>query len=159
MRKKPCIILLLILILVAAGAWLVIQQIGGNLRSTEAYQMAMERIRNYPELREQLGQPITDSWRTAGRFEEHEVDMLFTIYGPKGQAKVHVHGKPIMGKWELDILDVTVEPSGNTLKLLQDEGGAPLFQASQPIETSKPQDNTHAPEINLTPPGDVPGQP
>jgi hypothetical protein len=158
---KKWLVLLLILVVGAGIAWVVVQQIGGNLRATEAYQAAMQKIQNFPALKEELGQPITDSWRTAGRSEPNEVDLIFAIQGPKGAAKVHAHGKPIQGKWALDILDVTVNASGKMLKLLEgdDEGDAPRFEGPKPVGEAQTQGNAPAPEINLvTPPGDAPGQ-
>jgi hypothetical protein len=155
MSRKPVLIVLLILVLAAGAARLVIQQIGGNLRSTEPYQMAMQRILHDPQVAEALGSPIADSWRTAGRSEENEVDLRFEIRGPKGQAKVHAQGKRLQGAWELIILDVTVGESGKTLKPMQaEEGGAPLFESPKANEPAKPKEEEPAPQINLpVPPG------
>ena len=77
---------LVLLILVAGGvAWIAYQQMGGSLRNTALYRVAVQKIQSDPTLRDALGQPISDAWRTAGEPE----DMYFDIQGPKGNAKVH----------------------------------------------------------------------
>lgn len=159
---KKWIVLLLILVVLAGGTWTAYWLLGGKLRATEAYQIAMQKIRSDPQLRDLLGTPIAESWRTAGRAEENEIDLRFVVWGYMARASVHAHGKPIQGKWDLDTLDVTVVGFGKTLKLLANEaGGAPPFDAqkaaespatdavAKPAEDAKPQEPAPSPEINL----------
>jgi hypothetical protein len=151
-HKKRNAILLLLLILVAGGAWMVIQLIGGSLRNTEPYQVAMQKIRTDPALRDALGQPITDSWRTAGQPE----DMYFEVYGPKDNAKVHAKARCTQGKWDLVQLEVTLQPSGQRVLVpLEGEGDAPPFHDSQPTDAAKSPTNAPAPEYKF----DVPAAP
>ena len=126
---------LVLLILVAGGvAWIAYQQMGGSLRNTAPYRVAVQKIQSDPTLRDALGQPISDAWRTAGEPE----DMYFDIQGPKGNAKVHAKARLAQGKWDLIQLEVTLEPSGKRVLVPLGEGEeAPPFQASPPAEASK----------------------
>jgi hypothetical protein len=155
------IILIFVVVLVAGGTWLVLQQIGGNLRSTEPYRMALDKIRKHPAVLEALGQPISESWRTAGRADQSEADLRFSIQGPKGSAKVHVQARRTQGQWGLVILDVTPESSQKTLNLAHDEADdAPRYEGPKPVNPAKPADSAPAPDIKIdlpVPPGNQPG--
>jgi hypothetical protein len=165
---KKWIVLLVVLVVLAGGGWVAYGELGAKLRATEAYRIALEKIRKDITVKDELGTPINDSWRTAGRADANEVDLLFTVSGFLNRAKVHAHAKPIQGKWELDTLDVTVAGSGRVLRLLKDEeGGAPPFEApkatetpspdaaaapagdAKPAEDAKPQENAPSPDIKM----------
>jgi hypothetical protein len=165
---KKWVVLLVILVVLAGGGWVAYGEIGAKLRATDAYRIALDKIRKDSTVKNEIGAPINDSWRTAGRADANEADLLFTVSGFLNWAKVHAHAKPIQGKWELDTLDVTVAGSGRVLHLMnEEEGGAPPFEASKTTETpspdaaaapagdakpadaAKPQENAPSPEINM----------
>ena len=97
------------------------------------------------------------------RIEESEIDVIWNIEGPKGQAKAHLLAKRRQGEWQTVMLEVT--PAGGKKVSLQEagnaEGEAPVFQGANP-EPPKPQGKkpeTKAPDINIDlpiPPGDAP---
>ncbi len=70
----------------------------GSLKSSEPYQMALERVRTNPQVIEQLGKPVEESsWMPTGNFSYHinnglasgEATFNFNVMGPKGTANVH----------------------------------------------------------------------
>ena len=74
-------------------AWLI-----GSLKSSEPYQMALERVRTNPQVMDQLGDPIKESsWMPTGNFSYNttngvasgEATFAFDVAGPKGTAHVH----------------------------------------------------------------------
>jgi hypothetical protein len=154
---------LLVVIVVGAGAayWAMFFRVYG----LEVCQSAMRTIEANEEVCKSLGQPIrtakspTRGCVPSARIEEGEIDIIWTIVGPNGQAKAHLFARRIMGKWATTVLDVTL-PNGKKV-LLNDvndtEAEAPAFSGPKP-ETKQPETNAPPPEINLAPPADAPGK-
>jgi len=130
-----------------------------RIYSLEVCQSAMQTICADKELQEALGQPIeTVKWPSrsaapSARIEESEADVLWSIEGPKGRAKVHAFARRMMGKWETTVLDVTL-PNGKKV-LLNEVGGNEAAPFTAPkAEPNKPEANAPPPEINLPAPSD-----
>jgi hypothetical protein len=154
--------LLLALIVLGAGVgywWLFVR-----VYRLDVCRAAMQTIQNDKELQEKLGQPIGVVWwpsRSAApsaRIEEREKDVLWSIEGPKGRAKVRLLAQMRVGQWQTVILDVTL-PDGEKVSPKEagdNEGDAPPFQAPKPA--GKTPESKAPPEINLpVPPADAPG--
>ena len=128
---------------------------------------AMQTINADKGLQAALGQPIrTVNWPSRetvpnARIEESEIDVIWNIEGPKGQAKAHLLAKHRQGMWQTVMLEVT--PSGGKRVSVQEagnpEGDAPPFQGAnpEPPKTQGKKPDAKAPEINLpVPPDDAP---
>jgi len=83
------------------------------LKGSEPYQMALDRVRNDPEVQEAIGQPIEEaSFMPMGNFEQKnssgKAEFQFDVSGPKGKA--HVQTRAVMddGKWTTTELEVDV---------------------------------------------------
>jgi hypothetical protein len=88
----------------------------GSLKSSEPYQMALNRVRADRQVITILGQPIKEaSWMPTGNFSYHinngvalgTATFSFAISGPKDSAVVHAEAMCRNGKWEFRLLEVT----------------------------------------------------
>ena len=163
LRKWRCIVLVLLaMILLGGGA--IYWSLYLRAYRLEVCQSVMRTIQMDKELQNSLGQPIRPVYWPSretvpnARIEESEIDVRWTIEGPKGRAETHALAKLRQGKWETIVMEVKL-PSGKKV-LLAEAGGAdeaPAFDGPKP-ETKKPETNAPAPEINLPiPPDDGPG--
>jgi hypothetical protein len=111
---------LLITVVVAAGVlyWLFFARI----YNLDVCQKAMLAIGSTPALLEVLGEPIQPVKRPSqetipnARIEEGEIDVIWYIAGPKGQAKAHVNARKRQGEWETVVLEVTL-PGGKKIPI------------------------------------------
>jgi hypothetical protein len=108
----------------------------GVLKSSEPYQMALERVKNDPQVIEQLGEPIEESgWFPTGEVNiqngSGRAGLYFNVAGPEGKGQVHAEAQRIDGRWSLTLLEITPEggqriPLDNSADDGPDE--APLFE-------------------------------
>jgi hypothetical protein len=129
---------LLVLALLCGGCCVgIIGAIFGVLKSSEPYQMALERVQNDPGVIQQLGQPIEEAgWFPTGevniRNGQGDARLDFAVAGPQGKAHVHTEARRVGGRWGLTRLEVT--PDGGQRIVLDvsaqkpEEQDAPLFQ-------------------------------
>ena len=142
---------LLITVVVAAGIlyWVFFVRV----YNLEVCQRAMQTIGDDKGLQESLGEPIRPirrppsffskaGWQEImpnARVEESEIDVLWNIAGPKGQALAHLLAKKRSGEWQTVVLEVT--PAGSKKVSLHEVGNpaddAPVFQGSNG-DSSKP---------------------
>ncbi len=144
-RVVKWVLFLLLLILVGGGGfayWMIYQRVFSH----EAYQQAMRKIVDNKDIKAALGEPIKTRMTNPGpsiRQESTETNILWTIAGPTGkEAKVHVFQRLMSGKWETSISEVTL-PDGKKISLIDEDGGAPPFQApsAPPFDpNAKPSD-------------------
>ncbi|MGA2059035.1 MAG: cytochrome c oxidase assembly factor Coa1 family protein [Thermoguttaceae bacterium] len=130
-----------------------------KLYNSEAYKMTMQKIESNEELKQELGQPITNllSPPPSFRMEENAdgsglVDARWEIEGPKGRGRAHVIARMRDNKWEIVSIDVTIVSNNKKIVLHDEAGGnvAPPFnpQGAAPPEESKQES---APQPDLTP--------
>ena len=86
----------------------------GMLKSSEPYQMALQRVQTDPRVVQRLGQPIEESgWFPTGQInvenDRGEARLDFDVAGPDGKAHVHAEARCIAGRWGLTRLEVTTE--------------------------------------------------
>lgn len=159
--RRLILIVLLVLVVLAGGAywWLI-----WRVHQLEVYQTAMQAIRADKDLQKQLGEPMHSvKWplREAvpgARIEDREIDILWAIYGPTGRAKAHVHAKLMMGKWEIDVLDVTPADGKRRSLNVPGDNEPPPFGGGPKPEGKKPEANAPAPDINMPVPPGEPGK-
>jgi hypothetical protein len=161
-------ILLLTIIVTGAGAgyWAFYTRV----YNLEVCQLAMDSIEADAAMIESLGQPIqTVKWPSRAvapnaRVEEGEIDIIWHVQGPKGQAKAHARSRQRQGKWEMVILEVTL-PTGKKMAVhTADAAGneaAPYVpganSATPSADAKKPE--TKGADLNIDlqlPPGDTP---
>ena len=71
---------------------------------------------------EALGEPIQPvKWPSQeampnAQIEDGEIDVIWRIAGPKGEAKSHVNSRKREGEWEMVILEVTL-PGGKKIPI------------------------------------------
>ena len=105
---------------------------GGSsaLKSSEPYQMALERVRTNRDVIELLGEPVEEAgWMPTGNFSYHtnngvasgRASFNFSVSGPKGTAHVHAEAICRNGKWSFRVLRVTPASGGRTISLPTDE--------------------------------------
>lgn len=101
-----------------------------SLKSSEPYQMAMERVRTDPRVIEQIGKPVEESsWMPTGNFSYHIVNGVasgeatfdFNVAGPRGTAHVHAQASCRDGKWRFLQLQVTPASTGRVISLPVDD--------------------------------------
>jgi hypothetical protein len=167
--------LLLTIVVVGGGAlyWFFFVRVY-NLK---VCQDAMQTIAADKGMRETLGELIQPVRRPASifskagwqeimpnaRVEKDEIDVIWTIEGPKKQARAHLLAKRRQGRWDTVMLEVT--PAGGkrvSIQQVGDENDAPPpFQGANP-EPPKPagkKPETKASDINIdlpVPPSDAP---
>jgi len=120
----PAALLVLVLPCGCCGGifwWLI-----STLKSSEPYQMALERVRTNPQVIGQLGKPIEESsWMPTGNFSYHiingmasgEATFNFNVAGPKGTAHVHAQALCRGGQWRFLQLQVTPASTGKLISL------------------------------------------
>lgn len=129
-----------------------------KLYNSEAYKMTMQKIESNEELKEELGQPITNllSPPPSFRMEENAdgsglMDARWEIEGPKGRGRAHVIARMRDAKWEIVTIDVTIVSNNKKIVLQDDAGGnvAPPFnpQGAAPPEKSK-EESAPQPDLN-----------
>src|SRR5208337_274433 len=120
----PAALLVLVLPCGCCGGifwWLI-----STLKSSEPYQMALERVRTNPQVIEQLGKPIEESsWMPIGNFSYHIINGMasgqatftFNVAGPKGTANVHAQAVCRGGRWRFLQVRVTPASTGKLISL------------------------------------------
>ncbi len=158
-RRRWPLIVVLIVVVVAVGGAIAWRELGGKLKSTEPYRMALAQVQAAPEVIAQLGQPIRDvEILPSGSLYGDKANLMFRIAGPKGRASVRVEARRIGGAWGLSLVEVTTTDqkriSVNTATGPGGEGDAPAWKpgsATQPdsAPANTPLPPTPGPELQL----------
>jgi hypothetical protein len=159
--------LLLLLVIVVVGGGALYWNFFLRVYNLNVCQEALRTIAADKGMQEALGQPIKNvywpSQETApnARVEESEIDVRWTIEGPKKQARAHLLAKKRQGTWDVVVIEVT--PTGGKKVSIHEanngEGDAPVFQGAkpEPPKTDGKIPDTKGPDINMPiPPGDAP---
>jgi hypothetical protein len=167
LRNWRCVVPTLLLALIVLGGGTIYWSLFIRVYRLGVCRSVMQTIQENKDLQDVLGQPIqTAYWpsrETApnARIEENEIDVLWTVEGPKGRAKAHARAEWREGKWETIVMEVVL-PGGKKVLLTptgDDANEAPPADFANPKpETKNSEVKGPAPEINLPiPPGDEPG--
>jgi hypothetical protein len=143
------VIVVLAVVILAAGAGILWHQLGGKLKSTEPYKMALAQVQKDPQVIAQLGEPIRDAEiLPSGSVYGDKANLMFRIAGPKGRASVRAEARRIGGKWGLAVLDVITADqkriSLDTSSGETGEGDAPVWK---PGAGPAPKTNVEAPKV------------
>jgi len=93
------------------------------MRSTAAYQMAMETIAADPRIKASIGDDLkTGVWTNSSINNQAngtgEAKINFPIYGNKGNGTVMVHAVRVFGLWSVRLLVVTIDGAKAPLVLI-----------------------------------------
>jgi hypothetical protein len=122
-----------IILLCGGGGVALVTGIMGMMKSSDAYQMALEQVRADKDVTTQLGQPVETGWWVQGNIQVSgsggHAEMSFPISGPKGKGTASVEAIKEGGKWKLTRLVVGLDGRPGTLVLVGKkqgpEAGAP----------------------------------
>lgn len=119
----PAVCVLLMLV-VCSFIGLVFYGVSSAMKSTDAYQLAVQRARSDPEVTAAIGDPIIEGFFTTGSINTSgssgSADMAIPISGPKGEAVIYLSATKSVGRWKFDDLIVDIDTSGDRIDLLQD---------------------------------------
>lgn len=92
----------------------------GIIKSSEVYQVALDRARHHPQVKLSLGEPIEDSWLVMGQINVEgrggSANLDIPISGPKTSATIHILANKSAGKWIFERL-LIVTDSGKEIDL------------------------------------------
>jgi hypothetical protein len=98
----------------------------GAMRSSDAYQIAISRARESPEVVEALGEPVEAGWFISGNINvsgpSGDASLSIPVCGPRGAGTIYLVAEKIAGEWVFERLEVELEGSGERLDLLTDSG-------------------------------------
>lgn len=153
-RRRWPVIAAIVVIALAAGAVIAWRELGGKLKSTEPYRMALAQVRAAPEVIAQLGEPIRDAEiLPSGSLYGDKANLMFRIAGPKGRASVRAEARRIGGSWGLSLLEVTTADQQRiSVKIASGTGGEGDAPVWKPGAAAKPDS-----EATKTPPLTSPG--
>ena len=96
----------------------------GALKSSDAYNFAVQEVRKSPAVVAKIGEPITEPMMVSGNVNINndvgDADLTFDVTGPKGTATVHTRAARAGGKWTTTVLTAKF-PDGSSEDLLQAE--------------------------------------
>lgn len=116
----------LALALFAGLALLVVSAVFGMIKSSDAYQGAMQQLTASPAAATALGTPIRDGWFTMGNIAVNgpsgEANLQIPVSGPKGKGDLFVEATKSAGTWRFQVLVLQV--GGKRIDLLQETPGS-----------------------------------
>ena len=94
------------LISIAGFAYLILN----SIKSSDAYQGAVLRIKNSPAVISELGSPVNEGFLFTGHISVNgasgKSELAIPVSGPKGRATAYVLATKNMGEWHFDHLIV-----------------------------------------------------
>lgn len=94
------------------------------MKSTDAYQMAVQEAESNPEVVTDIGRPIQEGYFMTGNITtsggSESADLAIPIFGPKGKATIYVSASESVGKWDFKELVVEIENTNGRIDLLQE---------------------------------------
>lgn len=123
-RRRWPLIAALVVVVLALGAAVAWRELGGKLKFTEPYRMALAQVQASPEVAAQLGRPIRDvEFLPSGSIHGEKANLMFRISGPKGRASVRAEARRIGGSWGLSLLEVTTADQKRISVAIAGSGG------------------------------------
>lgn len=113
------------LLVICTIAGLIFYGVTGWMKSTEAYQTALVRAKENPEVVSALGEPIVEGILMSGNINESgssgSADMAIPISGPKDEATIYVVATQTAGKWTFSNLIVEIKKTKNRIDILEEQ--------------------------------------
>lgn len=114
-----CVALLALMAVFSGSIYIVVASF---IKSSDAYQTAVQRAENSAQVVSALGTPVTEGWFITGNINlagtSGNANLAIPITGPKGKAKVYVVADKSEGVWRYSTLKVRVESTGQPIDLL-----------------------------------------
>lgn len=112
------------LALVVGAIVLFISLICGVMKSSDAYKLAMVKVRANEEVVAKLGTPIEEGTFVSGSVNvsgsSGKAELVIPISGPKGSGTVYVEATKSAGQWTFDELTVAPDNMKLRINLLED---------------------------------------
>jgi len=94
------------------------------MKSSDAYQSAVQQARHNRAVITAIGEPITEGFFTTGSINTNDssgsANLVIPISGPRGDAIIYVSATKDLGRWKFDDLVVDIEKTSDRIDLLQD---------------------------------------
>ena len=108
--------------LFAGIALLFVSALFGAMRSSDVYTVAMQRMRDHPQVVEALGTPIEPGWYLSGEMSvsgaSGDASLQIPIAGPKREGDLYIEAEKSAGQWKYSTLVVTVDGRSAPIDLL-----------------------------------------
>lgn len=121
-----CLGMVLLALLAVGGLVLAVT---GGIKSSEVFQMGLERTRSSPAAVAALGEPIEPGWWVSGSIEvtgpSGDAALAAPVSGSTGEGKLYLEGTKTAGTWRLTLLELEMEDSGERIDLLAETGTPP----------------------------------
>jgi hypothetical protein len=112
------------LVLILGFVGLIFYGVTTMIKSSDAYQIALVRTKENPEVLLALGDPIVEDFFTMGNINESGssgyADLSIPISGPKGEATIYLIAEKSVGKWTFSDLIVEIKKTKDRIDLLQE---------------------------------------
>lgn len=112
-----CLSIVVAIVAFAGGIVLIVM---AGMRSTWAYETALERVREHPAAIEALGEPIEAGRFTSGSVSvdgsSGEADLSIPLRGSRAKGRLYVTAERVRGEWRLLALELVVD--GERIDLL-----------------------------------------
>ena len=111
----------------------------GLLRSSDAFEDAVELARSNAVVIEALGEPIKAGWLPKGNLSisgsSGEADLSISLTGPQGTGTLYVVGSMRAMKWTFERAEVEIDATGERIDLLEGSGeiSAPALPAAERV--------------------------
>jgi len=118
---------LLVVIALVLGVSLggVLAIVFGAMKSSGAYQLALNEVRQSSAVVQVLGQPMQAGWFVSGSVQVRDgsgkANISFNVKGPKGSGRVFARAVKVQGIWQLTYLAVRVARTGQLIVLVGGE--------------------------------------
>lgn len=138
-----CLVLAIILaVILGAGGYFGFQKLQEATKNSPAYQEALQRARNSPELQAELGTPIEEGAFSLGNISKTNghttIDLGFHVTGPKESAAVS--GRAEYGENQpVQFQELRAQVGSKVINLLEPGEGGAAIPESMP-EEEVPQD-------------------
>jgi len=114
-----CLAPIVALALFVGGIVLVV---GGAIRTSDPFNVGVQRARESPDVVASLGEPIEVGWLISGNINVNgpsgEANLSIPLTGPKGAATLYVVAEKSAGEWVFERLEVEIEGASDRVDLL-----------------------------------------
>ncbi len=93
------------------------------MKKSEGVQFSFQKVQNDSQVQEMLGSPLQMGFFVGGSYNssgvKKEVDINYSVSGPKGKAEVYFKADKILGKWEIHHFVVEKKGGGERIELIE----------------------------------------
>lgn len=92
------------------------------MKSSEVYQLSIQRIETNVEVRQTLGDPIEYGWiqgNISSSGPSGEASLGIPLEGPLAEGMAYVEAEKAMGVWKITAMEVEIEPGGKRIVIVK----------------------------------------